>query len=160
MMSESPGFQENVTGFSDRRVDRTDEPIPAVEKQLKRLVADGDLLAAVLAGEDGLTIVSSESESEERSDPEIVSALVGHISRIRGFAEVSFFKDRVRDLMIGDVSGLSCHCRFFDLMDQPVTLAIVLRNSERAEEILERGETGIRRIIRIHYLGEPSDGTC
>jgi len=132
--------------LKNRRIDRSVIPLIAVRKQLERIVKDGNLKAAVLATGDGLTLVAPVNDDQS----EAISALAGYLNRAKSLIEKNLLYTPATDITFTGQDGTIFHCRYLELFDELVTLAVVTTGAAPSEKILSRAMRGIMRIMRKH----------
>ncbi|EIC22074.1 MULTISPECIES: hypothetical protein [Thiorhodovibrio] len=130
----------------DRRIDRSAIPLIAVRKQLERIVKDGNLKAAVLASSDGLTLVAPVNDDQS----EAISALAGYLNKAKSLIEKNLLNTAATDITFTGQDGTTFHCRYLELFDELVTLAVITKGAAPSGEILSRAMSGIMRIMRKH----------
>ncbi|HAA59134.1 MAG TPA: hypothetical protein DCE42_30575 [Myxococcales bacterium] len=128
----------------DRRKNRSNVPSEAVKKQLEAIAQDGRLKAALLADEDGLTVVNIESDH----DTESFAALAGFLWNTSKEIESVAGLTKIDQLTLTDPEGDTIICRFFELLGQPVVLGVIAADGDDSRRpFTDRAIAGIKRIF-------------
>jgi len=129
--------------WGNRRKDRSEENMKAVEKQLEHIAAEGGFKAALLASEDGFVVADIESELES----EALAALAGFVwTANRNALDLTGFKDSDQ-LTLSSPSGDAVICRSFEVAGQPVVLTVIARIEPAYRGLTDRAMEGIKRIL-------------
>lgn len=129
--------------WKDRRKDRTDMPMEAVQKQLEHIAREGGFKAALLTTEEGLTVVDIESEL----DSDALAALAGFAWDMnRNAVDMTGLED-IDQITLGGENGDSILCRSFEVSGQPVVLVAIAGVKTPYRDLTDRAVEGIRRIL-------------
>jgi predicted regulator of Ras-like GTPase activity (Roadblock/LC7/MglB family) len=127
----------------DRRKDRTEVPIQAVQKQLEHVAREGGFKAVLLTTEDGFTVADIES----KLDSESLAALAGFVWEMtRNAVDLTGFES-MDQITMGGASGDSVICRSFDISGQPVVLTVIAEAKSSYRHLTDQAVEGIRRIL-------------
>jgi len=129
--------------WGDRRKDRSDEEMKAVEKQLEHIAEEGGFMAALMASEDGFVVADIESELDSAE----LAALAGFIwTTNMNVVDLTGFED-VDQLTLSTPSGDAVICRSFEVLDQHVILIVIASVDSAYRGLTDRAMEGIKRIL-------------
>lgn len=127
----------------ERRRNRSDVPLEAAKKQLEYIARENDLKAALLATEEGISVVDIDSQY----DADFLAAIAGFLLKTSKELEDLDDLAGVDQISMRTPSGNTLICRFFNLLEMPVVLGILTGQDDAMRPITERAITGILRIF-------------
>lgn len=135
---------------TERRSDRSDIRIEAVQKQLRHVAEDGAIDLMLVADKRGGLVGAVEGADRDRAEE--LAAMSGTLYEFR---ETLLQSADIRDMMdiaIRQTSGRRLTCRFFEFRRTSLVLMAVTRGWEIAEDLLDRVVTGVHRILEAKDL--------
>ncbi|MBF0227102.1 MAG: hypothetical protein HQK76_16785 [Desulfobacterales bacterium] len=118
-------------------------PMDALKIEIDKLAREGGFKAAILANEEGLTVVNIESEY----DNDALAVLAGflstsskRISNLVGF-------NKVKHMTMTDPEGNTVICRFFEMFGQQVSLGLITRIDPNLFKIADQAVDTIKSLF-------------